>query len=606
MSKNTLDLVKGISFYTEQTDSQFFKDLKKLLRKLGISYIDKCCNDVFIGDAGVDNDNQTLTINPDGTISISGGNTVSLCDAVKTCETQTSLGVVTFVNNILSIPYTGEDGVTQIRTIDLSSLAVDVSIDNITYNTTTNSWVVTETDGSTFNITWNDILTDVDFCPAVKACETVTTLVDNGDGTFTFTNEQGIETTFSTGTSDLVDNGDGTYTFTNSQGTSIIITPTTNTTNGNVTTITGTGTLADPIKVDINANNDLGVQGGILQQGFPLHRYTETNQSGFQRHWYDGRFTWTYGDYSTNFNNNQIGLFRNNSAQTQRIYIDNVQSYIDASNSTRTSYFYNAPAYCSINSRLLSTGQTASISTNYNLALCSLQEVSNTSLSHQVRIEDIRNVIHRFNNGTSPQTDSRYMSFSQLILNGIPTQLFSTTQNTSTWLAKPTISGNHTVIINNNNNIPSSSTSVLDVYGDAWVFGGLWNVSDITIKENLNAFPYGLNEILKLNPIEYDIKDNLETKNIYTNKKQYGFVAQEVREVLPIAVSDFNLNYVSGQIEEEESYIDNNGESQNRIIKKDIIESARKLGVNKDIIYITLINAIKELENRIRNLENSK
>lgn len=478
MSKNTLDFVKGTSFYTEQTKSQFFKDLKKLLRKLEVSYTDVCCNDTFIGTAGEDNDKQILTINSDGSISIENGNTVDLCETVKFCETLTTLSGITFENNVLTISFIGEDGVIQTQSIDLSTIV--------------------------------------------------------------------------------------------------------------------------PIDVD----NDLGIGiDGKVETGFPLHRYTETDQSGFQRHWQGGRFSWAYGDYSTNFNNNQIGLFRTNSAQNQRIYIDNVQTYIDATNSTRTSYIYNAPSYCSLNTRLLSTGQTASVSTNYNQILNTLQEATNLSLTHQLRVEDTRNIIHRFNNGTTPQTDSRYMSFSQIIQNGIPTQMLSTTQSTSTLLAKPTIAGNHTLIVNNTNNIPSSTTSALDVYGDAWVFGGLWNVSDISIKENLNKFPYGLNEILKLNPIEYDIKNNLETQNIYTNKKQYGFVAQEVKEVLPIAVSDFNLNYVSKQIEEEESYTDDNGELQTRVIKKDIIDSALKLGVNKDIIYITLINAIKELETRVKNLE---
>jgi hypothetical protein len=115
--------------------------------------------------------------------------------AVDINETVTIMGTPTLTNNILTIPFTNETGVTSNITVDLSPLATDVSIQGIVYNPTTNTWIITQTDGSTSTITWNDILTDVDFCPAVKACETVTTIVDNGDGTVTFTNEAGIATT---------------------------------------------------------------------------------------------------------------------------------------------------------------------------------------------------------------------------------------------------------------------------------------------------------------------------------------------------------------------------------------------------------------------------
>lgn len=354
------------------------------------------------------------------------------------------------------------------------------------------------------------------------------------------------------------------------------------------------------------ADNDLGIGiDGKVETGFPLHRYTETDQSGFQRHWHGGRFSWAYGDYSTNFNNNQIGLFRTNSAQNQRIYIDNVQTYIDATNSTRTSYIYNAPSYCSLNTRLLSTGQTASVSTNYNQILNTLQEATNLSLTHQFRVEDTRNIIHRFNNGTTPQTDSRYMSFSQIIQNGIPTQTLSTTQSTSTLLAKPTIAGNHTLIVNNNNNIPSSTTSALDVYGDAWVFGGTWNISDSTIKKNIAPLEYGLSDIIRLNTVTFQFKENNETKPFYTDKKQYGLIAQDVINIIPEAITRFKITYETGEYRNTvQTKTDENGNEVTVNVREPILNTVEKLGINKDMIYIVLINAVKQLESRIRELEN--
>src|SRR5690554_2251983 len=52
--------------------------------------------------------------------------------------------------------------------------------------------------------------------------ETITTLIDNGDGTFTYTSEDGTDTTFTSG-GVMSDNGDGTYTYTNPDGSDILI-----------------------------------------------------------------------------------------------------------------------------------------------------------------------------------------------------------------------------------------------------------------------------------------------------------------------------------------------------------------------------------------------
>src|SRR5699024_12331529 len=50
-----------------------------------------------------------------------------------------------------------------------------------------------------------------------------TVLTDTGDGTFTYTDEDGNDITFDANTTDLADNGDGTYTFTNANGDTMTI-----------------------------------------------------------------------------------------------------------------------------------------------------------------------------------------------------------------------------------------------------------------------------------------------------------------------------------------------------------------------------------------------
>ena len=94
------------------------------------------------------------------------------------------------------------------------------------------------------------------------------------------------------------------------------------------------------------------------------------------------------------------------------------------------------------------------------------------------------------------------------------------------------------------------------------------SLSDVTLKENIKPLETGLDEVMKLQPRRFDWK-NGDEKNIA------GFVAQEVEEVLPDLVSDYEYN-------DEET-------------KKSL-----KMG---DMIP-TLVNAIQELKAEIDDLKN--
>ena len=113
----------------------------------------------------------------------------------------------------------------------LTSLAQDDATGNITYtdengvaataeiiSTDAGNLITAGADGGTY--------LDVTSLPS----ETITTLTDNGDGTFTYNSENGTITTFDAkGT--LVNNGDGTFTFTDA--------------GGNITSFDAKGTLVD-------------------------------------------------------------------------------------------------------------------------------------------------------------------------------------------------------------------------------------------------------------------------------------------------------------------------------------------------------------------------
>ena len=96
--------------------------------------------------------------------------------------------------------------------------------------TTVPRWVYEECDAEG-NVTIKDCKTDATLAiiPFCGPAETVTTLVDNGDGSFTYTNEGVVEVTYTSPISEFTDNGDGTYTHTSGDGT-----VTTTSTDGNL------------------------------------------------------------------------------------------------------------------------------------------------------------------------------------------------------------------------------------------------------------------------------------------------------------------------------------------------------------------------------------
>ena len=99
-----------------------------------------------------------------------------------------------------------------------------------------------------------------------------------------------------------------------------------------------------------------------------------------------------------------------------------------------------------------------------------------------------------------------------------------------------------------------------------WATNGTIQTSDIRLKKNIHPLGYGLQEILRLQPVSYDWKDNSGSNKI-------GLIAQEVKKVIP--------QVVTGNEEKE------------------------NLGMNYAELVPVLINSIKELNKKIENLEAS-
>ena len=91
------------------------------------------------------------------------------------------------------------------------------------------------------------------------------------------------------------------------------------------------------------------------------------------------------------------------------------------------------------------------------------------------------------------------------------------------------------------------------------------NPSDERLKDNITDISWGLSEILKLRPVSYHWKNDEINQGL-----QYGFIAQEVQDVMPELVKEFTTK-----------------DGENDVIR---------LGLEKEGIYATLVKAIQELK----------
>nr|WP_294934481.1 tail fiber domain-containing protein [uncultured Flavobacterium sp.] len=113
--------------------------------------------------------------------------------------------------------------------------------------------------------------------------------------------------------------------------------------------------------------------------------------------------------------------------------------------------------------------------------------------------------------------------------------------------------------------------------------------SDITLKKNIKDLDYGLTEIMKLNPISYQWKNDFIGKTrIPENLKQtsLGFSAQELLKVLPEVVKTHDWKITSEATPDTYEYVQND-----------------KLGVMYSQLIPVTVKAIQEQQSQIEELK---
>lgn len=82
--------------------------------------------------------------------------------------------------------------------------------------------------------------------------------------------------------------------------------------------------------------------------------------------------------------------------------------------------------------------------------------------------------------------------------------------------------------------VPTTATDVL-IQKNLTVEGAILNPSDVTLKQNIKNISDC--EILCLNPVEFNFKSD------ESQKKHFGFIAQDMEKIFPDLVSDEQIGY---------------------------------------------------------------
>ena len=79
---------------------------------------------------------------------------------------------------------------------------------------------------------------------------------------------------------------------------------------------------------------------------------------------------------------------------------------------------------------------------------------------------------------------------------------------------------------------------IAEIEGGLYLSGDINITSDVRYKKNINSIPNALEKLSKLNPVNYNWRQDEFSIAGFNDKKQWGFIAQEVEKVMPELVSD--------------------------------------------------------------------
>lgn len=145
----------------------------------------------------------------------------------------------------------------------------------------------------------------------------------------------------------------------------------------------------------------------------------------------------------------------------------------------------------------------------------------------------------------------------------------------------PPLNGNYGVFGTTQNQVSGTDWAGyfrgdVEVTGIAVVPGNMWTPSDENLKENIAALPNGLEVISQLNPKSYNYLTSALPQVGLPTEQQFGFLAQELEQVIPEAVKDMTF----------QAQMDSTGQ--------EIYPAVASKIVNTNMVIPFLVAAVKE------------
>ena len=132
----------------------------------------------------------------------------------------------------------------------------------------------------------------------------------------------------------------------------------------------------------------------------------------------------------------------------------------------------------------------------------------------------------------------------------------------------------------------------LNRWDAVYAVNGTIQTSDATLKQDIIAINYGLEEIMKLKPVTYKWKNNRRGTTIIPEELKeikIGFLAQEVQEIIPEVVQTHQWKVLDEKNPRKYSYVQND-----------------RLGMNYSEIIPVLVKAIQEQQKQIEDLKKNR
>jgi hypothetical protein len=138
-----------------------------------------------------------------------------------------------------------------------------------------------------------------------------------------------------------------------------------------------------------------------------------------------------------------------------------------------------------------------------------------------------------------------------------------------------------------------------------YYYSGSWKASDLNLKRDVVEMDRGVEIIKALRPVTYYFRDDINGGDRLSNRKQYGFISQEVETILPEIVRDIT---VPGELiyKTFTERVGDDLKGYEELERKEVVgmeEGSRRKVMDYEAIIPILVKAVQEQQSTIEELK---